>query len=127
MKPKLSNRKISVIGLGYVGLPVAIAFSEKDLVIAFDINKVRIKELQKGYDSTSEVNTDEFKNKKICFTSNFVDLKKADFHIVAVPTPINSSKQPDLGPLLNATKIVGGILKKGDIVVFESTVYPGCT
>ena len=105
------DRKISIIGLGYVGLPVAVAFGEKGQVIAFDINEQRIKTLKDGLDTTFEVKADEIKNTNILFTSNPEDILLADFHIVAVPTPINKSKQPDLAPLLNATKTVASILK----------------
>jgi UDP-N-acetyl-D-galactosamine dehydrogenase len=121
------NRKISITGLGYVGLPVAVAFGEKSSVIGFDINEQRIAELLNGKDSTCEVNPKDLKAAKIIFTSKSEDLVKYDFHIIAVPTPITNAKQPDLGPLLNATEAIGGILKPGDIVVYESTVYPGCT
>jgi UDP-N-acetyl-D-glucosamine/UDP-N-acetyl-D-galactosamine dehydrogenase len=120
-------RKISVIGLGYVGLPVAVAFSKFSKVIGFDINEKRLTELRKGHDSTHEVQAKDIKFADIYFTSNPEDLRQADFHIVAVPTPINEAKQPNLTPLLSATKTVGNILKAGDIVVYESTVYPGCT
>ena len=121
------NRKISVIGLGYVGLPVAVAFGKKYEVIGFDINEKRLAELRQGHDTTHEVEAKDLKTADIHFTSNPEDLRQADFHIVAVPTPINEAKQPDLTPLLSATKTVGNILKAGDIVVYESTVYPGCT
>jgi UDP-N-acetyl-D-glucosamine/UDP-N-acetyl-D-galactosamine dehydrogenase len=121
------NRKISIIGLGYVGLPVAVAFGKKHTVIGFDINEKRIAELKMSMDSTREVEPDELGAANIHFTSNPDDLRKADFHIIAVPTPIDSDKQPDLSPIISASKIVGNILKKGDIVVYESTVYPGCT
>jgi UDP-N-acetyl-D-glucosamine/UDP-N-acetyl-D-galactosamine dehydrogenase len=121
------NRKISVIGLGYVGLPVAVAFGKKTKVIGFDINEKRLSELSRGHDSTQEVEAKDLKTADIHFTSNPDELCQADFHIVAVPTPINEAKQPDLRPLLVATKTVGNILKSGDIVVYESTVYPGCT
>ena len=121
------KRKISVIGLGYVGLPVAVAFGKKTTVIGFDINKQRLSELRNGKDSSFEVDEDELKEADILFTSNPDDLRKADFHIVAVPTPINEAKQPDLTALLAATKTIGNIIKSGDIVVYESTVYPGCT
>jgi UDP-N-acetyl-D-glucosamine/UDP-N-acetyl-D-galactosamine dehydrogenase len=121
------NRKISVIGLGYVGLPVAVAFGKISKVIGFDINEKRLTELRMGHDSTREVEAKDLKTADIHFTSNPEDLRQADFHIVAVPTPINEAKQPDLTPLLSATKTVGNILKAGDIVVYESTVYPGCT
>jgi len=120
-------RKISVIGLGYVGLPVAVAFGKKSRVIGFDINKQRLTELCNGKDRTQEVEPKDLSEANIHFTSNPDDLLQADFHIVAVPTPINEAKQPDLGPLLAATKTIGSILKTGDIVVYESTVYPGCT
>jgi len=121
------NRKISITGLGYVGLPVAVAFGGKSSVIGFDINEHRIAELLNGKDSTCEVNPKDLKSAKISFTSKSEDLVKYDFHIIAVPTPITNAKLPDLGPLLNATEAIGGILKPGDIVVYESTVYPGCT
>lgn len=121
------NRKISVIGLGYVGLPVAVAFGNKHQVIGFDVNKKRISELQSNFDRTLEVTTEELEITRIEFTSNAKDLEKADFHIVAVPTPINDANQPDLSPLISASKSVGAHLKKGDIVVYESTVYPGAT
>jgi UDP-N-acetyl-D-glucosamine/UDP-N-acetyl-D-galactosamine dehydrogenase len=126
-KKKQMPRKISVIGLGYVGLPVAIAFAKNSKVICFDINEKRLAELRQGHDSTNEVEAIDLKFADIHFTSNPEDLSQADFHIVAVPTPINEAKQPDLRPLLSATKTVGNILKAGDIVVYESTVYPGCT
>jgi UDP-N-acetyl-D-galactosamine dehydrogenase len=123
-----SNRTVSLIGLGYVGLPVAIAFGKKHKTIAFDINAHRVAQLQKGVDHTSEVSSQEFKEASHCvFTANPEDLKHADFHIVAVPTPIDDALQPDLTPLLSASKTIGGQLKKGDIVVYESTVYPGAT
>lgn len=121
------NRKISVIGLGYVGLPVAVAFGKKSKVIGYDINEKRLAELSRGHDSTQEVEAKDLKIADIHFTSNPDELCQADFHIVAVPTPISEAKQPDLSPLLAATKTVGNILKPGDIVVYESTVYPGCT
>jgi UDP-N-acetyl-D-glucosamine/UDP-N-acetyl-D-galactosamine dehydrogenase len=121
------NSKISIIGLGYVGLPVAVAFGKNTKVIGFDINEKRLTELRQGHDSSHEVKAKDLKDADIHFTSNPEDLRQADFHIVAVPTPINEAKQPDLTPLLSATKTVGNILKAGDIVVYESTVYPGCT
>jgi UDP-N-acetyl-D-glucosamine/UDP-N-acetyl-D-galactosamine dehydrogenase len=121
------KRKISVIGLGYVGLPVAAAFGRQVPVIGFDISESRIDELKKGQDSTKELETEELMAANIHYTSNFEDLKEANFHIIAVPTPVNKLKQPNLAPLLRAFKTVGSILKPGDIVVNESTVYPGCT
>lgn len=121
------DRKISVVGLGYVGLPVAVAFGRKSQVIAFDINQKRIDELNNHLDVTREISVEELKTAEILFTSNSEDLKKANFHIVAVPTPIDKANQPDLRPILSASKTVGAQLKKGDIVVYESTVYPGAT
>jgi UDP-N-acetyl-D-galactosamine dehydrogenase len=121
------DRKISVIGLGYVGLPVAVAFGRKSHVIAFDINQKRIDELKKGHDHTREISQKELNLSHLWLTSHPVDLNKADFHIVAVPTPIDKANQPDLRPILAASKTVGEQLKKGDIVVYESTVYPGAT
>jgi len=121
------KRKISVIGLGYVGLPVAVEFGKIDNVIGFDINPVRVEELGKGFERTGEVYSDDLNSAKITFTCDANKLKAADFHIVAVPTPINKAKQPDLSPLIAASKTLGKQLKKGDIVVYESTVYPGAT
>ncbi|MBU2512899.1 nucleotide sugar dehydrogenase [bacterium] len=121
------HRIISVIGLGYVGLPVAVAFAKQSLTIGFDVNTNRLAELRKWKDRTGEVSREELENSNILFTDKIEDLKKADFHIVAVPTPINSAKQPDLTPLFKASKTVGQALKQGDIVVYESTVYPGAT
>jgi UDP-N-acetyl-D-glucosamine/UDP-N-acetyl-D-galactosamine dehydrogenase len=118
---------ISVIGLGYVGLPVAVAFAQKFRVIAFDINPSRLTELRSGQDRTEEVDSEELLKAKLQFTDNPDDLRQATIHIIAVPTPINEAKQPDLTPLLKATETVGKILKAGDMVIFESTVYPGCT
>lgn len=121
------TRKVSVIGLGYVGLPVAVAFGNKQKVIAFDINRKRIDQLQKGIDHTHEVSAAMLASSGLHFTHDPQDLKQADFHIVAVPTPINLAKQPDLSCLLDASHMLGLQLKKGDIVVYESTVYPGVT
>jgi len=123
-------KTISVIGLGYVGLPLAVAFSEKYKVVGFDIAKWRIEELNRGYDRTLEVSEDELKealNRGIKFTDKLEDIKEANVHIVTVPTPIDSHKNPDLTPLKKASEAVGKVLKKGDIVIYESTVYPGCT
>lgn len=118
---------VSVIGLGYVGLPVAVAMAEKFPTIGFDISEPRIQELKSGKDSTKEVAPEDLVKADITYTSSIEDLKKATFHIVAVPTPVNDVKQPDLTILLKASETVGKALKKGDIVVFESTVYPGAT
>ncbi len=119
--------KISLIGLGYVGLPIALEFAKNSSVIGFDIKKDRIELMKNNIDPSKEVTAEEFENKDILFTCNADELKNASFHIVAVPTPINEHRQPDLAPLLGACKMLGKVLKKGDYVVFESTVYPGCT
>ena len=121
------NRKIAVIGLGYVGLPVAVAFGKKHPIIGFDINEIRIETLKKGVDYTNEIETQDLVEAEIEFTSNGEKLKEVDFIIVAVPTPINAHKQPDLTPLIKASETVGANLQKGTIVVYESTVYPGAT
>jgi UDP-N-acetyl-D-galactosamine dehydrogenase len=121
------GRKIAVIGLGYVGLPVAVAFGRNEPVIGFDIDPARIAELRGGQDRTREVEPADLKAAQVQFTSDPADLRRADFHIVAVPTPIDAARNPDLRPLLSATATVGHQLKRGDVVVYESTVYPGCT
>lgn len=124
----MHNRKVSVIGLGYVGLPVAVSFAKKDqTVIAFDINLNRIDELKNQHDRTEEVDPADLATSNLHFTSEATDIAQADFHIVTVPTPITKNHQPDLGPLISASKTIGKVLKKGDIVVYESTVYPGAT
>jgi len=123
----MHDRKISVVGLGYVGLPVAVAFGRHQETIGFDISAERIAELERGTDSTNEVEPEELAASNIRFTSNPEDLKAADFHIVAVPTPVDEAKRPDLTPMLKASETVGRQLKAGDIVVYESTVYPGAT
>ncbi len=121
------NRKLAIVGLGYVGLPVAVAFAKKHAVIGFDINAHRIDTLKQGIDYTNEVEPEELQAATIDFTTAPEKLKEADFIIVSVPTPINQHNQPDLTPLLKASETVGAQLKKGDIVVYESTVYPGAT
>jgi UDP-N-acetyl-D-galactosamine dehydrogenase len=120
--------KVGIIGLGYVGLPLAVEFGKVLDVTGFDINKERIEELTKGFDRTKEVENADLKlSKKLVFTSDLNDLKSANYFIVTVPTPVDEYKKPDLSPLLSASKTVGSVLKKGDIVIYESTVYPGCT
>ena len=120
--------KIAIIGIGYVGLPLAIEFSKKRKVVAFDLSQKRIKDLLKGYDYTFEVSAAKLKKtNNIKYTSIINDIKKCKIFIITVPTPINKSKKPDLSFLENATKLVGSILKKNDIVIYESTVYPGVT
>lgn len=123
----LANQKIAIIGLGYVGLPIALAFAKKQAVMGYDISFERIESLKRGLDSRNDVDSAEFINGKIEFTKDVDKLKESNFFIIAVPTPIDSECNPDLKPLLSATKTIGTVLKKGDYVVFESTVYPGCT
>ncbi|MDE2236093.1 MAG: nucleotide sugar dehydrogenase [Gammaproteobacteria bacterium] len=120
-------RRIAVIGLGYVGLPVAVAFGKHSRVIGFDINEQRLKELRNSHDRTGEVATAELSAAQILYTSDINDLRQADFLIIAVPTPVDEANKPDLGPVLRASASVGKALKRGDIVVYESTVYPGAT
>ena len=119
--------KIAVIGLGYVGLPIALAFAKKVKVIGFDINEKRVAMMNKGIDPSNELSKKDFANSDITFTHKLEDLKKANFFIIAVPTPIDEHNLPDLKPLIGASTTVGKVLKKGDYVVYESTVYPGCT
>lgn len=121
------EKKIAVIGLGYVGLPIALAFARKASVIGFDINAERVELMKKGIDPSKELESEAFDNCDIEFTANLEDLKAANFFVIAVPTPIDSSKTPNLKPLLGASNTVAQVLKKGDYAVFESTVYPGCT
>ncbi|KAB0671373.1 nucleotide sugar dehydrogenase [Oryzomonas sagensis] len=123
----METRIVSVIGLGYVGLPVAVAFGKQRKTIGFDINPIRIQELKTGYDRTAEVTSEELLSSNILFTDSINELSQADFHIVAVPTPVDEANQPDLTPMLKASETVGKALKRGDIVVYESTVYPGVT
>lgn len=119
--------KISVIGLGYVGLPIALELARHFQVVGFDIKEERVAQMQRHEDPSKELEAADFADCDIQFTSKPDDLRAATFHVVAVPTPINRHNLPDLHPLLSASKTVGKILKKGDCVVFESTVYPGCT
>ena len=121
------DRIISIIGLGYVGLPVAVAFGKVRRTVGFDINKTRISELREGHDRTGEVTREDLLAADILFTDTFDELAEADFHIVAVPTPVDEANQPDLTLMFKASESVGRALKKGDIVVYESTVYPGVT
>jgi UDP-N-acetyl-D-galactosamine dehydrogenase len=119
--------KLSVIGLGYVGLPIALEFAKKIKVIGFDIKEDRVELMKKNIDPSEELPSSAFEGCDIQFTATLEDLKDASFHIVAVPTPIDNHNLPDLRPLLSATRAVAKVLKKGDYVVYESTVYPGCT
>ena len=119
--------KLAVIGLGYVGLPIALEFAKKISVIGFDINQKRVDLMKQGIDPSNELEKEAFDNSDILFTANPADLKDATFFIVAVPTPVDDHKVPDLTPVISASKTIGKVLKKGDYVVYESTVYPGCT
>jgi UDP-N-acetyl-D-galactosamine dehydrogenase len=129
MYPKLIKKetKLSLIGLGYVGLPIALEFAKKIRVVGFDIKPERIELMKKGIDPSNELLPEAFKGTDILYSCNTDDLREASFHIIAVPTPTNIYNLPDLGPVLRASETVGRILKKGDYVVYESTVYPGCT
>lgn len=124
---QVKERKIAVVGLGYVGLPIAVAFGKRQRVIGFDINQAKIAELQNGLDRTGEVSPAELKSSDVHYTYQPGDLKAADFIIVAVPTPINEALQPDLTALRKSSELIGANLSPGAIVVFESTVYPGAT
>jgi UDP-N-acetyl-D-galactosamine dehydrogenase len=120
--------RIGVIGLGYVGLPLAVEFGKTMEVIGFDINTKRIEELKRGHDRTDEVSDKELKEAAgLMYTANLDDLRKANYFIVTVPTPVDEYKKPDLSPLISASRTVGSVIKKGDVVIYESTVYPGCT
>ena len=119
--------KLAVIGLGYVGLPIALEFAKKIKVVGFDINRKRVEMMREGIDPSNELEKEDFEGADIYFTADLEDLKDVTFFIVAVPTPVDKHNVPDLKPLLGASKTVGQVLKKGDYVVFESTVYPGCT
>lgn len=121
------EKSIAVIGLGYVGLPLALEFAGKYKVVGFDINPKRVAMLRNNEDPSKEVEAHEFEGKNITFSHDLEDIRNCNFYIVAVPTPIDEGKNPDLKPLVGASKTVGKVLKKGDYVVFESTVYPGCT
>ena len=121
------EEKISLVGLGYVGMPIAVAFAKKVKVVGFDLNAKKIEAYKNGIDPTNEVGDEEIKNSSVEFTSDETKLKEAKFHIVAVPTPVNADKTPDLAPVIGASEIVGRNLTKGSYVVYESTVYPGVT
>jgi len=125
---KIEDLKIAVIGLGYVGLPLAVEFGKHRSVVGFDINAKRIEQLKAGVDSTQELEAGELAQATgLAFTSSAADLAEANLYIVTVPTPIDANKRPDLTPLISASELLGAVLKPGDIVVYESTVYPGCT
>ncbi len=121
------EKKLSLIGLGYVGLPIALEFAKHFSVVGFDINEKRVALMREGIDPSNEMAKEAFENKDIHFTANLEDLADASFHIIAVPTDIDEHKVPNLTPLQKASETVGKVLKKGDYVIYESTVYPGCT
>lgn len=128
MKFDVKKLKIAVVGLGYVGLPLAVSFGKKNEVIGFDINKKRIEDLKNGFDKNNELSASDLKKaKKLVFTNKTTDLKKANFFITAVPTPVDNFSVPDFSPLVSVSELIGKVIKKGDIVVYESTVYPGAT
>ena len=123
----IDDLRLGIIGLGYVGLPLAIEFSKKKNVIGFDINKNRIKELKSGVDKNLEFSKEELQNQKqLNFTNSLKDFKSVNCFIITVPTPVDKLKKPDLGPLLSASKMIGEIIEKGNLIIYESTVYPGC-
>ena len=130
-----NKHKIAVIGLGYVGLPLAAEFAKKYYTVGFDINSKRVIEISKAQDSTMELSdidlssvlVSEEKKKGLFVTENINDLRKSNYYIITVPTPIDKNNKPDLTPLYNASQTIGKVLKKGDVVVYESTVYPGAT
>ena len=125
---ELSEVKLAVIGLGYVGLPLAVAFGQNRSVVGYDINVARVNQLKEGLDDTLEVSSNEIRNSTLlAFSTDLSDLESCNCYIVTVPTPIDEANQPDLRPLLTASKAIGKILKHGDLVIYESTVYPGCT
>lgn len=120
--------RVAIIGLGYVGLPLAVEFGKKRATVGFDINQDRINALKKGHDSTLEVSDKELADaKELIFSTDIADLRECNVFIVTVPTPIDEHNQPDLTPLIKASKTIGSILKPGDVVIYESTVYPGAT
>ncbi|MCC6722622.1 MAG: nucleotide sugar dehydrogenase [Bacteroidia bacterium] len=122
------SKTLGIIGLGYVGLPLAVEFGKKYKTIGFDINIKRIEELKKGIDKTLEIDSENLKSSShLIFSSNWEDLKQCHTYIVTVPTPVDNNNRPDLTPLYKASETVGKVLKKGDIVIYESTVYPGVT
>src|SRR6187402_52814 len=121
------KEKLAVIGLGYVGLPIALEFARKISVVGFDINAKRIEMMRESIDPSNELSKEHFESCDIKFTNSLEELKEAKFFIVAVPTPVDHHNVPDLTPVKKASETIGKVIKKGDYVVFESTVYPGCT
>tara|TARA_B100000767_G_scaffold270846_1_gene295345 strand:+ start:100 stop:1368 length:1269 start_codon:yes stop_codon:yes gene_type:complete len=124
----MNKKKIALIGLGYVGLPLAVEFGKKRIVVGFDINQTRINDLKNGIDSTLETSSDELDaSTYLSYTNHLEAIQDCEIFIITVPTPIDMHKRPDLTPLINSSKAIGSIIKKGDIVIYESTVYPGAT
>ena len=124
----MDSKRIALIGLGYVGLPLAVEFGKKHQVIGFDISQSRINNLKNGIDTTLETTKQELKEAlHLSYTTSPEDIKDCEIFIITVPTPIDRHKRPDLAPLVKSSKLVGSVLKKGDIVIYESTVYPGAT
>lgn len=121
------NKSICVVGLGYVGLPIALEFAKKFKVVGFDINRERVELMRNGIDPSKEIDSSEFEGKQISFAYDPADIADCSIYIIAVPTPINDSKEPDLTPLISASRMVGKVLSAGDYVIYESTTYPGCT
>ena len=120
------NLKIAIVGLGYVGLPLALEFAKKRFIIGFDIDKKRVKDLNFGYDKNLEFKKKELQLKKLKFTNKEKDLISSNCYIITVPTPIDKYKKPNLKPLFKASEIIGKIIKKRDLIIYESTVFPGC-
>ena len=128
MSHSLSKVKVAIIGLGYVGLPLAVEFGKKYPTLGFDVNTKRVAELQQGHDFTLEVSAEELADSAyISYSCDIDDLKSSNIYIVTVPTPIDEHKQPDLTPLVKASQMLAKVISKGDIVIYESTVYPGAT
>ncbi|SFF58386.1 nucleotide sugar dehydrogenase, partial [Dyella marensis] len=124
----LEEARIAIIGLGYVGLPLAVEFGKKYDTVGFDIRAARVEELRAGKDSTLEVDAGELGSAtRLRYSDALEDLRDRNVYIVTVPTPIDAAKRPDLGPLIKASQMLASVLKRGDVVVYESTVYPGCT
>ena len=127
MSTNIKEFKICVIGLGYVGLPLIVELNKKYKSIGFDIDEERIEELRAGYDRTNELTKDIIDANKLSLTSSREKIKDCNIYIVTVPTPVDKNKKPYLAPLLSASTLVGGLIEKGNIVIYESTVFPGCT
>ncbi len=128
MKNSLENTKIGIVGLGYVGLPLAVEFGKKQQTLGFDINETRVAQLREGNDFTLECSSEELSEATLLeYSANIEDLKTCNVYIVTVPTPIDEYKQPDLTPLVKASETLGKVLKMNDVVIYESTVYPGAT